>query len=258
VETAQALDALLAQVGHAATLPQLSQILGSLPQRYGVATVLYHALALPPCAVAHPILLPSLPEEPNDWLQRYRARDYFRIDPVLKVARHRFLPVDWSEVDHETPDARRFFQEAEACGVGRHGVTLPVYGPAGEHALFTVTANVADAQWPAARLTYLPLFHMIAHFVHDRAAELSGYRHQRQQIKLSQRELQCLSQVVKGRHGKQIAGLLGISPNMVQFYLQGARQKLDCTSVTAAVAKAVRLEIIRDDDADGNHCDPTT
>jgi hypothetical protein len=63
-------------------------------------------------------------------------QDYFRIDPVVIAGRNRFLPIDWLTVEHDKPEARHLFAEAESYGVGRHGITLPIRGPAGERALF--------------------------------------------------------------------------------------------------------------------------
>ena len=58
-------------------------------------------------------------------------QDYFRIDPVVIAGRNRFLPIDWLTVEHDKPEARHLFAEAESYGVGRHGITLPIRGPAG-------------------------------------------------------------------------------------------------------------------------------
>jgi hypothetical protein len=205
---AQGLEDLLARVKQAADLTDLSGVLASLRGPYGLANVIYHAVSIPSSNIANPILLLTYEDE---WVRRYTERDYFQIDPVVRFGRKGFLPLDWSEVDHETQEARRFFREADEYEVGRRGVTLPIRGPSGERALFTVTSNVAEREWIKNRTLYMREFQILGHFVHDRAVELSGYRILKDAIHLSTREKQCLALTIRGLHNKQIAARLNLS-----------------------------------------------
>lgn len=238
------LENLLALLKQTTDLASLSGVLVSVREIYGLANVVYHAVSIPLCDTAHPILLLTYQD---DWVKRYTSNDYFRIDPVVRFGRKGFLPLDWSEVDHETLEAQRFFREADRYDVGRQGVTLPIRGPAGERALFTVTSNASAQEWARKCSLYMGEFQIIAHFVHDRAIALSGYRQRKDKVGLSPRETQCLALAIKGLHNKQIAGQLNLSTSIVQLYLQNARHKLHCTSLAEAAAKAVQLEIFDDD-----------
>ncbi len=243
VELAQ-LENLMAVLKQTTDLSGLSAVLSSLRELYGLANVVYHAVSIPACEAANPILLLTYP---NDWVRRYVSNDYFRIDPVVRHGRKGFLPLDWSEVDRETFEAQRFFQEADRYDVGRQGLTLPIRGPAGERALFTVTSNASEREWSKTRILYMREFQIIAHFIHERAIELSGHRHRLDSLGLSPRETQCLALAVRGLHTKQIAAELSLSTSIVQLYLQNARHKLNCASIAEAAAKAVHLELFDDE-----------
>ncbi len=137
-------EATLEQISQAATLDDLSSLMSELRGAYGLAHIVYHAVHLPAVQKPNPILLLTYDSE---WVKRYTERDYFRIDPVVRHGRSGFLPLDWSEVDHESLEARRFFREAERYDVGRNGMTLPIRGPGGERALVTLTSNAATTEW---------------------------------------------------------------------------------------------------------------
>ena len=235
------LEGFLEKVKQAIDLNSLSAMLVSIRDSYGVANLVYHAVSIPCSDSSNPILLLTYE---NEWVRRYTERDYFQIDPVVRFGRKGFLPLDWSEVDHETQEARRFFWEADKYEVGRQGVTLPIRGPAGERALFTVTSNAAEREWVKKRTLYMREFQILGHFVHDRAVELSGYRYLKNAIDLSSREKQCLALTIKGLHNKQIAARPNLSTSIVQLYLQSARHKLNCTSNAEAAVKAVQFELI--------------
>lgn len=244
METHQ-LDGLLTKLTHTTDIAGLSAVLASLREAYGLATIIYQAVSIPLSDGADPV--PLLPHD-DPWIRRYIENDYVRIDPIVRRGRNGFLPFDWSEIDRETPEARRIFGDADRYGVGRQGVTLPVRGPAGERALFTVTSNASDADWRKHRVHYMREFQIVAHFIHDRAIELSGHRQRKRPVELSAREAQCLALVIKGWHTKQIASRLNVSTSIVQIHLQKARQKLGCSGIPEAAAKAVRLELIDDVD----------
>ena len=115
-------------IATARDLGELSSAINGLREPYGLANIVYHAVHIPGCAQANPILLLSYE---NAWVKRYKERDYFSLDPVVKSGRKAFLPVDWSETDRYSLIAQRFFSEAESFGVGRQGITIPVRGPSG-------------------------------------------------------------------------------------------------------------------------------
>ena len=235
-------ESALTAIERATSVDDLSKVLFDWRDESGVAHLVYHAAHVPACQKPNPLLLLTYD---GGWVKRYVEQDYFRIDPVVIAGRNGFLPIDWLTVDHHTPEARHFFAEAESYGVGRHGITLPVRGPAGERALFTITANATDEHWHRWRCSYLQDFHLLAHHFHDRAMCLAGLRLDHAMRALSRREQQCLQYLMRGQAPGQIAAALELSGSAVHGYLRTARRKLECATIEQAIAKAGRLDLIQ-------------
>ncbi|MBZ6414972.1 MULTISPECIES: LuxR family transcriptional regulator [Methylobacterium] len=233
------LAGVLDRIAASKSVIELKGVIDLLRSEYKIANIAYHAISIPLCEEANPILILTYEDE---WVKRYIERDYFTIDPIVAAGRRGFLPIDWAKVDRTSPETQKFFREAEAYHVGRQGVTLPIRGPAGERALFTLTSYLDDAEWQVRRLGFMRDFQLIGHFVHDRAVGLSGYRDKCPA--LSRREAQCLERIAAGRHVKQIASELDLSVSAVQLYLRSARHKLRCSSNAEAVVKAARTELL--------------
>ncbi|HEX8047383.1 autoinducer binding domain-containing protein [Rhizobium sp.] len=241
MEISQQIEEAFNSIFSAKSLDDLRNIIKDLRERLGLANIVYHALRLPKTDILHPMLL--LTYEP-EWVQRYIENDYFRIDPVVIHGRRGFLPVDWFEVDRETVNAKRFFSDADKFGVGRQGLTMPIRGPGGERALFTVTANISQSEWRKRRLAYMRSFQLMGHFFHDRAVQFGGFRLADRSPELSPREKECLRAIATGKAPKQIASDLQLSASAVQLYLKSARQKLCCKSIAEAAVISQRLELL--------------
>ena len=228
-------------IERAGSLGALSAVLHDWRDESGLAHLVYHAAFVPAFEKSNALLLLTYDDA---WVNRYMERDYFRIDPVVHAGSKGFLPIDWLTVEHHTKEARHFFAEAESYGVGRNGFTLPIRGPAGERALFTINANVTDEHWHRWRFTYLRDVHLLAQYFHDRAMRLAGLRDEHVLWPLAPREKQCLKNLINGLAPGQIAAELGLSLSAVHAYLRAARLKLECATIEQAVAKAIRLDII--------------
>jgi DNA-binding CsgD family transcriptional regulator len=229
------------EIERAASVQELSAILFDWRDDSGLAHLVYHAAHVPAFEKVNPLLLLTYDDA---WVKRYVEQDYFRIDPVVVAGQKSFLPIDWLTVEHSSNEARHFFSEAESYGVGRLGFTLPIRGPAGERALFTLTTNATDEHWHRWRFSHLHDFHLLAHYFHDRAIRLAGLRYDHVMRPLSPREKQCLESLVRGQVPGQIADALGLSVSAVHAYLRTARRKLECATIEQAVAKAIRFEIV--------------
>jgi LuxR family transcriptional regulator, quorum-sensing system regulator RaiR len=233
--------AALTAIDRAAGTDALSALLADWRDECGLAHLVYHAVHVPG-SKPNPLLLLTYDDS---WVRRYVAQDYFHIDPVVIAGRAAFLPIDWLRVDHDSSAARHFFAEAESHGVGRHGITVPIRGVAGERALFTINSRATDRQWFEWRLEHLRDLHLLAHHFHDRAVRLAGLRAEAIPRPLSPRETQCLERLAHGSTPKQIASSLDISESAVHLHLRSARHKLDAKTIEQAVMTAVRLELIR-------------
>jgi DNA-binding CsgD family transcriptional regulator len=232
---------ILHQIASSENVDQMREVTLQMCNEYGLANIVYHALYIPEATSLNPIVIPTYDPE---WIRRYINNDYFQIDPVVNSGKRGFLPLDWSSVDRESNTARSFFAEADSYGVGRQGITMPVRGPAGERALFTITANLSEVEWRSYRLDFAKEFQIISHFFHDQTIKLAGYRLAASNHTLSPREMECLQLTADGLVPKRIASRLAISASAVRLYLRSACRKLGCANIHQAVAKMVTLELL--------------
>jgi DNA-binding CsgD family transcriptional regulator len=234
-------EEVVTRIGAANSLADMQAVAVSICETYNLANIAYHAVYLPGAQIFNPILV--LTYEP-EWVERYKNNDYFKIDPVVVSGTKGFLPLDWAVLDHESAVARNFFAEADRFDVGRQGMTWPVRGAGGERALFTITTNMSAAEWEKCQIVYKREFQTIAHYMHDRVVEISGYREVEPKPTLSRREIECLEFAARGATPKQTAASLEISDRAVRMFLSSACTKLDCATTQQAVARMVSLEML--------------
>jgi DNA-binding CsgD family transcriptional regulator len=176
-----------------------------------------------------------------DWVHRYIGEDYARIDPVVQGCYQRFNPVDWKRLDWSGRAQRAFLGEAQDAGVGNQGFSVPIRGPRGQFAMFTVSDRASDGAWEKFTQHHLGRLILIAHFLNQRALELEhGTDFLRRNI-LSPREMDALTMLALGMNRSQAADGLSISEHTFRDYVESARGKLEATNTTHAVAKAVAL-----------------
>lgn len=173
------------------------------------------------------------------WVQRYIDNNYARIDPVVQGCFQRFDPVDWSELDWSGKPQREFLEEARSSGVGAQGLSVPIRGPRGQFALFTVNHRSSDEDWARYSKDHLPKLILAAHYVNQKALEIERGTDVLAQANLSPRESDTLKMLALGYSRAQAADSLSISEHTLRVYIEGARFKLGASNTTHAVARAL-------------------
>jgi DNA-binding CsgD family transcriptional regulator len=181
-----------------------------------------------------------------EWVRRYLEQDYKRIDPVVLGALRRFHPMDWKTLDWSPPHTRRFLGEALAHGVGNQGYSIPIWGPSGEFAMFTVNHACSDGEWQTITGDHAKNFLILSHLFHQQSkriasgeAELDGACSD-----LSPRERDALTLLSRGKSRAEVADVLKISENTLRAYIDSARFKLGALNTTHAVALALARGVI--------------
>jgi DNA-binding CsgD family transcriptional regulator len=174
-----------------------------------------------------------------DWVARYVTEDYARIDPVVAGCYRRFHPVDWKQLDWTSKATRSFLGEAKEAGVGNQGYSVPIRGPSGQFALFTINHRATDAEWESYRDEHLDDLILLAHFMNQKALEIERGSDQVPAQKLSPREIDALTLLATGLNRAQSAQTLAISEHTLRVYIESARFKLGATNTTHAVARAL-------------------
>ncbi len=179
-----------------------------------------------------------------EWVQHYLDKDYLRVDPVVVGCYQRFHPVDWKRLDWSSKAARAFQADAIANGVGNQGYSVPIRGPNGQFALFTVSHNCDDATWASFTESNRRDLILIAHYFNQKALDFEPERAPEPAQPLSPREVDAMTLLAIGYSRAQVADTLSISEHTLRVYIEAARFKLGAMNTTHAVARALSRGLI--------------
>lgn len=178
------------------------------------------------------------------WQERYIEQNYLRIDPVVLGCFQRFHPVDWKQLDWSSKAARAFQKEAMEYGIGNQGYSIPIRGPNGQFALFTVNHTCDDAAWAAFTEEHRHGLILIAYCLNEKALTFEPGRTPEASQALSPREVDAMTLLAIGYSRAQVADNLSISEHTLRVYIESARFKLGALNTTHAVARALSRGLI--------------
>lgn len=219
-------------LSRATTLEELQQASESIRDEYRVDHVVYHWVN-------------SVGERfgcgtySSDWVDRYLEKDYLYIDPVVIGCFNRFDPVSWKQLDWSSKPAREMLRDAMGYGVGPQGFTVPIRGPNGQYALFTLADGRSDEDWETLITERRKDLILVSHAFNTKALELEERVFNLEGAQLSPRERSTLTLLAKGRNRAQAALELEISENTLRVYVESARHKMGALNTTHAVARAL-------------------
>ena len=179
-----------------------------------------------------------------EWLERYAEQNYLRTDPVITGCFQRFHPVDWKRLDWSSKHAREFLTDAVAHGIGNQGYSVPIRGPNGQFALFTVSHSCDDDDWAEFISEYSRELILMAHYFNRKALEFEPSRAPDLMRSLSPREIDAMTLLAVGYNRAQVAQALSISEHTLRVYIESARFKLGAMNTTHAVARAIGCGLI--------------
>jgi DNA-binding CsgD family transcriptional regulator len=179
---------------------------------------------------------------PRDWQEHYFKCGYHLIDPVVTQTPALDRPYLWSDMvrklDHGAPE-RRIFDEARDAGL-KSGLSVPLHGPWGRVGVLSFASQFDDAE-PSPKINHLNL---LASQFHVAFEELNDSLRARRTVQLSAREADCLRWTAEGKSAWDVGMILGISENTANFHVKNAMKKLNTSSRTVAVLKAIRLNLL--------------
>ena len=231
------LSSFLEEVASAQALDDLQRLILGLRDQLGVAHVVYHWVS----ADGEQYGCGSYP---LDWVQHYIDNDYLRVDPVVLGCFQRFHPVDWSRLDWSSRAAKALRKDAIAHGIGNQGLSIPIRGPQGQFALFTVSDESNDETWQAFSAEHQRDLILVAHYFNRKALDIKGERTPEPIRGLSPRELDTLTYLAMGYARGQVAEMLGISEHTLRAYVESARFKLGAVNTIHAVSRALAEGLI--------------
>lgn len=180
---------------------------------------------------------------PAEWVARYLMKGYVMVDPVIKEGMLRSLPFDWAEIE-PSESAIAMLIDFQDFGLGAGGYSIPVTDKVGRRALLSLNSKPDETGWEALVSEYKQDWAELAHVLHKKAI-FEQFGDNDPAPVLSPRELETLYWTAQGKDYKEIAIIIGISEHTVRTYMRSARYKLDCSNLSQAVAKAIKLRLIQ-------------
>ncbi|EIE51182.1 LuxR family transcriptional regulator [Salipiger aestuarii] len=230
-------DGLLEQLENSSKPEDFQEVSVALRDHYAIAHLVYHWVSADGeqfgCGTYDPV-----------WVQRYVEKGYLRIDPVIQGCYQRFHPVDWKRLDWSSKAARAFQKDAIGHGVGNQGYSIPIRGPNGQFALFSLSHNCNDETWQLFTESNRRELILISHAFNQKALELEPGRKPEPAQPLSPREVEAMTLLAVGYSRAQVAETLSISEHTLRVYIESARFKLGAMNTTHAVARALSRGLI--------------
>ncbi|WP_455923458.1 autoinducer binding domain-containing protein [Pseudomonas putida] len=219
---------------------QADQVLAVLDREVRRLSFEYYA-----CGIRHllPFTRPTtevIGSYPSHWLARYQAQDYARSDPALLHGLRSSEMVVWDDALFR--ESRQLWGEAREHGL-RVGATLPLRTGTQTLSVLSVARPVGRISRAEGAMLRLHLRCLIEHAM-QRLAELGHPMLSQPSITLSQRERQVLQWTADGKSSGEIALILDISINTVNFHLKAILKKFKATSKTLAAAHAAMLGLL--------------
>lgn len=170
---------------------------------------------------------------PPSWQEVYIAKGYLSRNPVRQRAAISSVPFLWSELRKTLPkSAQELFEDCQASGM-KDGYVVPVHGAWGQAAAIGFACQSLEAAANPGR-TGLQLLAYKLHHLFDQVSTPRS-------IQLTPRERQILIRLAEGKQNPDIADMLKISENSVEWHLKNIYRKLEVNTRTAAVIKAIQL-----------------
>jgi LuxR family transcriptional regulator, quorum-sensing system regulator BjaR1 len=179
---------------------------------------------------------------PAELLSEYDQAGLLPTSPIFHRLRNTSVPVmfDLAMIARER-DAKTVDRAIHI--LKRHNLVrnagFPVYDFAGNRGAVAISGAT-----PEFSFTDIVLLHYISGHVFNRLAEIRDME-ARVTETLTEREIECLNWTSAGKTSVEIAEIMGLSEHTINHYLNRATKKLDTVNRTQAVAKSLRLGLIK-------------
>jgi LuxR family transcriptional regulator, quorum-sensing system regulator VjbR len=181
---------------------------------------------------------------PTSWIIRYSMRNYFRIDPLMRMEGQISTVCDLAELAADSPEIADFLHDGEIHGLGNFMVAVPVSHELGYPGNTLLTFDLEPTKRKAFLASNRERWAAAADLVHQTVLQERGLASVPTTAQLTRREVECLRWAAFGKTDGEIADILSIARWTVVTYLQNAKVKLGCPNRTAAVATALVMGII--------------
>lgn len=170
-----------------------------------------------------------------EWLDQYRAQNYFWADPVSQFSFSQHKAFTWAEARRgstRTQTALRIASEAKSIGMV-DGLGFPMGDPSAVQAVVSLASDQVIDMTDSGRA----LLQMMCVCCEMRAVELTTKPPDAQP--LSEKEREVLRWIANGKSVRDAADIMGLADPTITTHLNNARAKLGTTNVTQTVARGL-------------------
>ena len=178
------------------------------------------------------------------WVRRYLDKKYALIDPVVLASFKGFIPIDWCALNFSGRLCEEFLLEAKEFNITPYGMTFPIRGMSGEHALFSINADSNPDRWHLFLQENRADFMLLAHYFHQRVREIEIGDSKSCFQQLSRREKDVIYWLARGKTFEDVADILFITKRTVRAHSESIRHKLGAVNTAHAVAKAISYGVV--------------
>ncbi len=175
---------------------------------------------------------------PKDFAKVYISKNFAKFDPIIIQARKESRPFHWSDVAKSlslNAQQKQVF-DAHKDANFLDGIAVPVFGPMGTIALFSLASQGAELDLTPAQEIEIQF---ACHQTHNRYFDLAHINDEAPEKPLSPRETEALTLVAAGLANNAIAERLGVTENTVDTMLRRIFAKFGVNNRISAVLKGI-------------------
>ncbi len=191
--------------------------------------------------------VPSCPyfNIPEKLISAYLKNEFYRIGPVFEKAKTTGKPIIWSNLLNQknvkiTSELKMFFEMLEPYGF-KNGFTLPIFGFSNSFGYFSFSKLQKKSNDNNAEDIVL-LSHICTSIFRQYLNITSS--EDKSIAKLTAREKEVLTWVLKGKSNSSIATILGISEHTVNTYIRRSSNKMNASSKWGAAISGVLTGVL--------------
>ena len=186
---------------------------------------------------------------PPAWRERYDARKFHLVDPVVQHCLGSALPIVWRPEMFATREQCALYQEASSFGI-RSGISLPIHGCNGEFGLISFASDMAPGGEFDARLAHtMAELALVRDYAFESSLKFIKARSSTDPVPhLTRRELEVLRWVMAGKSSWEISRITDCAEATINFHISNIRQKFNVNTRQQALVKAIALGILSPED----------